>query len=91
MLEVLIGHLQIMLSRHRPRIADPRADDMLRPPLTPFCLPSGSEILKQLRPGLQPSLPENPEELGSQVAVGVSVFGDDVDSPGLRRFEGIPQ
>lgn len=76
--KVLVGHLQIVLTRHDSAVAEPRANDVFRPVSRQFGLPCGSEVLPKLRPRLHAGPGQNPLELRAEICVPLSISRDDV-------------
>ncbi|MCH7812410.1 MAG: hypothetical protein IID40_00170 [Planctomycetes bacterium] len=89
--EVGVGHLQVVLHRHRMRIADPGAHDVCREHLHQLGFTGGAQVLKQLWPGRQPRPLDDPVELGAEVLLGVPVAGYHVLGAFLRLLEYLAQ
>ncbi len=67
--KVLIRHLQIVHLSHLWTVAHPVADNVCRVGFLQFRLPTGSQVLEQLRPGLQARPFDNLQEGGPEVAL----------------------
>ena len=76
--EVVIGHLQIVLVSDWSRIAKPLTHNVQGESGCQFRLPARSQVVKQLGPGLYASTFNDPQELGSQIRVAIVVTRDDV-------------
>jgi hypothetical protein len=63
---VLAGH-EVVLGRDLRRVPEPRGDDVGRVLLHPVGLAGGTEVLQEPRPGLVPSLGDDPLEVRAEV------------------------
>ena len=88
-LEMLAGHLEIMLRCDRLRIADPGAGDMHRELLSELRLAGRAEVLKSLWPRFQTGSPNDPMQLSSQILVSAAILGHDEFRPRFGKFKSV--
>jgi hypothetical protein len=62
---VVLSHLQVMLGGDGLAVANPRADKVNREPLGQLRFPRRTQVLKQLRPGLQAGPFDDAHQLSS--------------------------
>ena len=70
---MVVGDLQVVLRRDRLRVANPLTHDVHGELLGEFRLPSASEVLEELGPGLQTGPLDDPKQLSPQVGIRVAV------------------
>jgi hypothetical protein len=86
---MLFGHLQIVLGRDHLGVADPCANHVDWVRLRQLRFPRGTQIVKKFWPRRQARPPDNSEELGAEVLIGLAVAVYDMNGSGLgevKRF-----
>lgn len=89
--EMVIGHLQRVLSGNLFAVADPCADDMRRKRFFQFGLPRAAEILDPFRPGLQASALDDAFDSRAEVFTRVPANRNDAFGARFGQLEALLQ
>ena len=76
--EVLVGHLEVMLSGNLRAVAKPRCYHVDGKLLGQFCFARASQVLKELWPGHQARPADDRVKLGPKIGVRTAVACDNV-------------
>jgi hypothetical protein len=75
---MILGHLQIMLAGYLWTVTDPAADNMAGERFFELGLAARPHVVEYPRPRFQASSLDNPCELRTQVAPGITVASDHI-------------